>query len=65
MNEETYDETKFSFDKDCRGAIQDEMRRTGYIPCQRARTIGPEEMRQTHREQADKLKKHYFKKMLK
>ena len=62
VNEEIHDELNFPLDKDCRGAIHDETRRTDYIPCQRARTIGPEEMKQTHREQAGKCKKESIKK---
>ena len=65
VNEETYDALNFPIDKDSRGAAHDEIRRTDYIPCQRARTIGPEEMRQIHREQTEKFKGTLIQKNLK
>ena len=55
VNEETYDEMKFPLDIDSEGKINDEIRRSQFIPYQRARTIGPEEMRQIQHELLDKF----------
>ena len=46
--EETCGELNFLLYKKSRGDAHDESRRMDYVPCQRARTVGPEEMRQTY-----------------
>ena len=65
VNEETCDDLNFPIYKESCGATHDETRRAYYVPCQRARTIGPEEMRQNHREQTEKFKGTMIQKTLK